>query len=185
MRAPRSNHIIRLAVVDKHNEPPWGIGLLQSRSGAIIPAILGGKVCQFASNSGACGRTFGVFKAVSALVHGVPSAVITLPSFARHWMRAGFLRQTKDMRKARQCDHQKNRGMKATILFPMITALSILLSSEQTSVGACPAAGFVSAGTFGAGTSPIFVAVGDFNGDGKPDLAVANQQGGNSEVAVG
>jgi hypothetical protein len=27
---------------------------------------------------------------------------------------------------------------------------------------------------YAAGTSPVFVAVGDFNGDGKPDLAVAN-----------
>jgi len=35
---------------------------------------------------------------------------------------------------------------------------------------------------FAAGTNPQFVAVGDFNGDGKPDLAIAN--GGSNNVTV-
>jgi hypothetical protein len=35
---------------------------------------------------------------------------------------------------------------------------------------------------FGSGASPDSIAVGDFNGDGKPDLAVANE--GNSDVSI-
>src|SRR5688572_13388952 len=38
----------------------------------------------------------------------------------------------------------------------------------------CGDASFVVAPTFGAGTQPFSVAIGDFNGDGKQDLAVAN-----------
>src|SRR5439155_1512105 len=37
---------------------------------------------------------------------------------------------------------------------------------------ACPAPSFAAAHTFDAGSSPFWVAVGDFNGDGKSDLAV-------------
>ena len=45
-------------------------------------------------------------------------------------------------------------------------------------------------GTFGpqssyaAGTHPSAVAVGDFNGDGKPDLAVANKNDGTVSVLL-
>jgi CSLREA domain-containing protein len=38
---------------------------------------------------------------------------------------------------------------------------------------------------FGAGSSPFSVAVGDFNGDGKQDLATANQNSDNASVALG
>src|SRR5271157_1234108 len=38
---------------------------------------------------------------------------------------------------------------------------------------------------FPAGSSPISVAVGDFNGDGKPDLAIANEGGNNVTVLLG
>ena len=41
---------------------------------------------------------------------------------------------------------------------------------------------FQAARNFGAGTNPISVAVGDFNGDGRPDLAVANY--GSDSVSV-
>ena len=41
---------------------------------------------------------------------------------------------------------------------------------------------FIARTDFGAGSSPLSVAVGDFNGDGKPDLAVANY--GSASVSV-
>ena len=42
---------------------------------------------------------------------------------------------------------------------------------------------FIARRDFGAGRAPYSVAVGDFNGDGKPDLAVANY--GNVSVLLG
>ncbi|NCR19475.1 MAG: hypothetical protein GPJ22_20640, partial [Microcystis aeruginosa LL13-03] len=44
---------------------------------------------------------------------------------------------------------------------------------------------FSAATNFTVGTSPISVTVGDFNGDGKSDLAVANRDGNNVSVLLG
>jgi uncharacterized protein (UPF0548 family) len=44
---------------------------------------------------------------------------------------------------------------------------------------------FAPAMNFAAGSTPFSVAVGDFNGDGKPDLAVANTFGSNVSVLLG
>src|SRR4051812_33535631 len=44
---------------------------------------------------------------------------------------------------------------------------------------------FVATHSFDASSSPISVAVGDFNRDGLPDLAVANYYGNNVSVLVG
>src|SRR3989441_5867008 len=44
---------------------------------------------------------------------------------------------------------------------------------------------FAPAATFGVGTHPQSVAVGDFNGDGKPDLAVANAGSDTVSVLLG
>ncbi len=55
------------------------------------------------------------------------------------------------------------------------TLLSTLFRSEPALADGCSAPSFAAARTFGAGASPAFVAVGDFNGDGNSDLAVANQ----------
>jgi hypothetical protein len=56
-------------------------------------------------------------------------------------------------------------------------SLSVLLSLPTllglTTAPLC-AAGFLTAPTYHAGIAPVAVAVGDFNGDGIPDLAVAN-----------
>src|SRR5215472_354237 len=44
---------------------------------------------------------------------------------------------------------------------------------------------FQAARIFGGGTGPLFVAVGDFNGDGVPDLATANLFSNNVSVLLG
>src|SRR5262245_57020125 len=44
---------------------------------------------------------------------------------------------------------------------------------------------FAPAVHYGAGTIPVSVAVGDFNGDGKPDLATANRDSGSVSVLLG
>ena len=49
----------------------------------------------------------------------------------------------------------------------------------------CPTPGFAAAANFGAGNFPILVAVGDFNLDGKPDLATANFNSDNASVLLG
>src|SRR5262249_15589416 len=48
-----------------------------------------------------------------------------------------------------------------------------------------PLPGFVAALSSDAGSGPISVAVGDFNGDGIPDLAAANLTGGTVSVLLG
>ena len=57
------------------------------------------------------------------------------------------------------------------------------------SLGLAPAAfgqvTFAPAANYGAGNAPQSVAVGDFNGDGKPDLATANITGSNVSVLLG
>src|SRR5262249_23532348 len=75
--------------------------------------------------------------------------------------------------------------MKTSLLRPTFVTSLVLLSSlvhrEPVWAAECPI-NFVATGTFGAGTNPVSVAVGDFNGDGKPDLVVAN--GGTANVSV-
>jgi len=57
--------------------------------------------------------------------------------------------------------------------------VSILLGNANGN-GTFPATGTVAAGNF-----PLFVAVGDFNADGKPDLAVANFSSNNVSILLG
>jgi len=52
--------------------------------------------------------------------------------------------------------------------------VGVLLLACALSHSAQAAVGFKSAVSYPVGTAPLAVAVGDFNGDGKPDLAVAN-----------
>ncbi|PYI80266.1 MAG: hypothetical protein DME26_21920, partial [Verrucomicrobia bacterium] len=71
----------------------------------------------------------------------------------------------------------------------MTLASAILLCSVSLSnlawAAPCPQFSFASAGTFRAGSQPVSVAVADFNGDGKPDLVVANQVSGDVSVLLG
>jgi len=53
------------------------------------------------------------------------------------------------------------------------------------SVNAEPANGFLPAASYAAGSDLWALAVGDFNGDGKPDLVVANDGGNNVNVLLG
>src|SRR3989442_1278032 len=79
--------------------------------------------------------------------------------------------------------------MKTSVLKPIAIALAVLVTNglyiEPVMAAGCPAASFSAPTTFGAGTNPVSVAVGDFNGDGKADLAVANQQSDNVSVLLG
>jgi len=60
-------------------------------------------------------------------------------------------------------------------------AISVLLNT--TAAGATTPS-FAAPVTFAVGGTPLFVAVGDFNGDGKPDLVVANESGGTVSVLL-
>src|SRR2546426_1181578 len=56
-----------------------------------------------------------------------------------------------------------------------VTLLSLMLRNEPAlAADGCPAPGFATPRTFNAGPSPRSVAMGDFNGNGKLDLVVAN-----------
>ena len=46
------------------------------------------------------------------------------------------------------------------------------------------AGGFAGATSFAVGREPVSVAVGDFNGDGRQDLAVANVNSGNVSILL-
>src|ERR1035441_900668 len=48
-----------------------------------------------------------------------------------------------------------------------------------------PRVSFLPAVNYGAGSGPISMAMGDFNGDGKPDLAVANRDSNDVSVLLG
>ena len=55
------------------------------------------------------------------------------------------------------------------LIFVMVCLVATTFSQSV------PPVSFRGAPTYAAGSFPSSVAVGDFNGDGKPDLAVANQ----------
>lgn len=61
--------------------------------------------------------------------------------------------------------------------WPGITNISVLIGSGDGTFG--------SAVSYTAGTRPYFIAVDDFNGDGKPDLAVSNNTSNDISVFIG
>src|SRR5262249_1260707 len=56
----------------------------------------------------------------------------------------------------------------------LVGALALLLSPRTVRAAGCPTASFAARIDFSAGSGPTSVAVGDFNGDGKVDLAVVD-----------
>src|SRR5262245_54341988 len=58
-------------------------------------------------------------------------------------------------------------------------------SVEALEDRALPSVNFAPAVNYGVGDNPASVAVGDFNGDGKPDLATANRYSNNVSVLLG
>src|SRR2546427_339973 len=64
----------------------------------------------------------------------------------------------------------------------LLVATTLFFSSAFPNPALAQSVSFIARGDFAAGTHPQAVAVGDFNGDGRPDLAVANS--GSSAVSV-
>src|SRR5437879_2061843 len=62
--------------------------------------------------------------------------------------------------------------------------LSRSFHSESTLAEGCPAPSFAAARSFDTGTTPVSVAIGDFNDDGKRDLAVADSGSLNLSVVL-
>jgi hypothetical protein len=70
----------------------------------------------------------------------------------------------------------------------MSSTVNVLLGSGSSgTVGFLPAVGspFPTANGVAAGNGPANIAIGDVNGDGKPDLATANESSNNSSVFLG
>lgn len=63
-------------------------------------------------------------------------------------------------------------------------AATLLLGKGDGSFDVARGARFVGSLLFGAGTDPFTLAIGEFNGDGKPDLAIANLSSANASVLL-
>ena len=66
--------------------------------------------------------------------------------------------------------------------FIVAIAIFLLLPGNPTNLAAVQ---FAASKSYSVGTTPAAIAIGDFNGDGKPDLAVANQGSGNVSILLG
>jgi len=65
-----------------------------------------------------------------------------------------------------------------------LAALGLLLATAMPAVAQCPLS-IATAINYAAGNRPVAAAVGDFNADGRPDLAVANQNSNNVSILLG
>jgi hypothetical protein len=63
--------------------------------------------------------------------------------------------------------------------------LTLLWSAPARAQCTCPKVSFAAARTFDTSIRPTSVVTGDFNGDGRPDVAVANENGNYVSVLLG
>src|SRR5438552_7096867 len=75
--------------------------------------------------------------------------------------------------------------LKLTVTGLVFSVLVNWIRPETARAANCPAPTFMASSTNRAGSNPVFVTTGDLNGDGKLDLAVANQFSGNVSVLLG
>src|SRR5437762_518803 len=69
-----------------------------------------------------------------------------------------------------------NRRRSAAVLLAVLVSGFWFSGAERVArAGACPMATFAAAQNFAAGGAPFSVAIGDVNGDGRLDLAVADE----------
>jgi len=65
-----------------------------------------------------------------------------------------------------------------------LAALGLFLATAMPVLAQCPLS-FAAAVNYATGSAPRSVAVGDFNADGRPDLAVANNNDNNVSILLG
>jgi len=75
-----------------------------------------------------------------------------------------------------------NRGCHQSTFLFFATACATVLALAPAALGAVS---FAPPTNFAVGTTPLSLAVGDFNGDGRPDLATANDGSANVSVLLG
>jgi FG-GAP-like repeat/FG-GAP repeat len=68
---------------------------------------------------------------------------------------------------------------------PIALAIFVAVLTCATSAKSVPGVSFNTPRDFAVGASPISIVVADFNGDGKLDIATANQRGGNVSILLG
>ncbi|MSQ24423.1 MAG: VCBS repeat-containing protein [Chloroflexi bacterium] len=71
-----------------------------------------------------------------------------------------------------------------TCVASAVTATRTSTPTATAITASCATPSFGAAANFSAGSNPSSVTVGDFNGDGKPDLAVANSSTGNVSILL-